>query len=150
MFGCRMCSANMTCPGCGLVPTRIPLPSDTIRETIDLVFGEQADAVSKRMFKARNALMHGASRASVEADCKMPMSDLVNELGALAWNAISLTFDLGDGPQLQFMSWGGDFAGGTMTTSMTVEFGWEGDGAYPEEEKLPKFEISMETRLNAR
>ena len=46
---CRVCAANMTCPGCGLVPTRIPLPNDTIRETISLVFGEEADAVSKRI-----------------------------------------------------------------------------------------------------
>jgi len=144
---CPVCGVALKCHQCGCEPTRIPMAKQEIVHLITKIVGDRAPEVSKRQFKARNGLMHGRTRESIEKECKVPMHTIVNELGTIAWHAIMSTIALGDGPQLTFGHRGGEFAGTSLLMSIVGEFEHAGTEPYPPEDKIPNAEISMRTKF---
>jgi hypothetical protein len=144
---CASCNANMTCSACGNSPTRVPMAKQAIELLIEKIAGDAAAIVSKRQFKARNGLMHGRSRERIEAECKAPLGNLVNELGALAWHAIMSAIPLPPGPGLLFGHRDFEFSHKSMVTAFTLLIEHTGDGAHPSEEQIPNPEITLTTRF---
>lgn len=145
---CHECNGAMTCGACGAKQTRIPMAKQAIENLITKITGEAAPAVAKRQFTARNGLMHGRSRESVEAECRTPLSAIVDELGAITWTAIMSTIPLGSGPELNFGHRGGEFANNSLVMSVVGMLDHSGDGPHPTDDKIPNVQIAMLTTFN--
>lgn len=146
-INCPECKTAMICNVCGTEPTRVPMAKQAIEHLIFKVFGDEGEDVAKRQFETRNGLMHGRSTESIEKKCKMPMSELVDELGTLAWNAIMSTFTIRDEVSLHFGHRGGSFTNKVITASVTGRFEHPDDSAHPEDDKIPNVKISMGTNF---
>lgn len=141
---CPKCSSPLVCQQCGTAPTRVPMAKQAIEDLIAATAGKRAQVVAKRQFEARNGLMHGRSRESIEAKCKMPMPKLVNELGTIAWHSIMSTFPI-VGETLEFAHRGGEFSNLSMVAAAKLLFEHTGDGPHPKEEKIPSGKIDVRT-----
>ena len=146
---CPACNTALKCGQCGVEPTRVPMAKQAIENLIVKVTGAAAPTISKRLFKARNGLMHGQNEQQVEAECNAPLPQIVNELGAIAWKAILLSIPLGEGPRLAFGNRDGEFVIGSMVMGLTAIFEHSGDGAHPVDDQIPKIEIAMDTNFRA-
>ena len=142
---CPSCNVPMKCAACGVVPTRAPMAKQAIEGLISSIAGAAAQDVSRRQFKTRNGLMHGRSPESIEAECKLSLPEIVNELGTLTWHAIMSTIPLGDGPPLVFGHRDGEFANNSLVMAMQGTFDHTGDGPHPTEDKIPSVKIKMLT-----
>lgn len=144
-IACPVCNAPMTCAACGTEPARAPMAKQAIEDLIAKIAGTAAQDTSRRQFKTRNGLMHGRRPESIEAECKVPLPAIVNELGTLTWHAIMSTIPVGDGPPLAFGHRDGDFASKSLVMSMLGTFDHAGDGPHPTQDKIPSVEIKMTT-----
>ena len=143
---CPACNAAIKCGVCGVEPTRIPMAKQAIEDLITRITDAATPGVSKRLFKARNGLMHGKGTAAIEAECKVPLRQIVNELGMVAWHAIMLSIHLDeDGALLNFGHRDGDFASGSLLMAVRGFFDHTGDGLHPADDKIPNPEIGMKT-----
>jgi hypothetical protein len=123
-IACPDCSAALKCGQCGLEPTRMPMAKQAIEDLMARMAGSAATVNSKLLFRARNSLMHGKNGRAVEAECKTPLPQIVNELGAITWKAIMSSIALSEGPSLTFGHRGGEFVipeSGVKTTSSGLE-----------------------------
>lgn len=146
-IACPACNSALKCPTCGSEPTRVPMAKQAIDRLLAEITGEAAQDVSRRQFIARNGLMHGRATESIEADCKASLPQIVDELGALTWNAIMSTLTpAGDGA-LAFGHRSGEFVNKVMVVSMVGEFDHMDEGPHPSEDKIPAVKISMQTRF---
>jgi hypothetical protein len=142
---CAACKADMACRACGDLPTRVPMAKQAIEALIGKIARAAAPVISKRQFKARNGLMHGRSRESIEAECGISLEFLVNELGALAWEAITTSIPLPPGPDLLFGHRDGEFAHISMVASINMLIEHSGDEPHPSDDKIPNPEITLMT-----
>jgi hypothetical protein len=143
VFICPTCKASLKCAECGTVPTRVPMAKQAIEDLIARIAGTQAQDISKRQFITRNGLMHGRSSNSIEAECKVPLHVIVNELGALTWQAIMSTIPPGDGLTHVFGHRDGEFANKSLLMTVRGTFGYTGADDYPPEDKIPQLDIKM-------
>jgi hypothetical protein len=141
---CEACKANMTCSACGDSPTRVPMAKQAIASLIGRIAGVDAPLVAKRQFKARNGLMHGRGRESIETECEMSLGDLVNELGVLAWHAIMAAIPL-DGEVLHLGHRDFAFAHVTMVAAINMVIEHNGDGPHPSDDQMPNPEFTLTT-----
>lgn len=148
---CSKCSAVMKCSACGFEPIRIPMAKQAIENLITKITGTDAPDVIKRQFIARNSLMHGGSPRSTEKECKMPLSVIVNELGAVTWEAILSTIPLGAGAPPAFGHRDGEFTNESLVTALLGSFDHNhiDGGPYPAEDKIPTVKITMLTTFNS-
>ena len=143
---CAACSANMKCSACGDTPTRVPMAKQAIESLIGKIAGGAAPIVAKRQFKARNGLMHGRGRESIETECGSSLGDLVNELGMLAWNGIMGAIPLNEnGAVLHLGHRDFAFAHASMVASIDMLIEHNGDGPHPSDDKIPNPEITLMT-----
>jgi hypothetical protein len=144
---CPACNTAMECGACGAKPTRVPMAKQAIENLIARIFDPAEQTLSKRLFKARNALMHGKGSVAIEADCKTPLRQMVNELAIAAWNAIMLSIPLAEegGQSLNFGHRGAEFASGSLIMAIRGIFDHTGDGPHPTDDKMPSLEIGMTT-----
>jgi hypothetical protein len=149
---CSACGANVKCAHCGDEATRVPMAKQAIDQLIATIMDEEhATEVSRRQFIARNALMHGRSREWIEAECCVPIGEIVDELGVLAWNAImtSITVDESETPlALAHRDW--EFTNLTLIAAAFGEFEHTGPGAHPTENVLPQGALTMHVRFPER
>jgi hypothetical protein len=146
---CPVCESSLKCGECGTEPTRVPMAKNAIEELINKIAGKAAKDVSKRQFITRNGLMHGRKRDSIEKECKVSISDIVNELGFLAWNAIFSTIPTKDKQTFEFGHRHGDFTNMKLVMSVLGSFDHSGDESHPAEDKIPKVEVSLITNFKS-
>lgn len=145
-FVCYQCKSNLQCKCCGSEQTRPPLAKQAINDLISKIVGVGAEEVSKRQFKCRNSLMHGGSSKGIEAETKMPFSEIIDELGKLTWHAIMSTIPLKeDGNPLMFGHRDGEFTSKNYVVSVIGTFEHTSDSPHPAEDKIPSGEISVTT-----
>lgn len=149
-IACPACGVALKCHQCGCEPTRVPMAKQAIDQLIVRIVTGHSVEVSRRQFRARNGLMHGRTRESIERECKMPMHAIVNELGAIAWHAIMSTLNIGEGAPLAFGHRNGQFASGSLLMSVVGHFEHAGPEPYPPEDKLPNAEITLLTTFKPR
>lgn len=143
---CHACGADLKCE-CGADLSRVPMAKQAIESIIHTVVGSaDSAAIAKRQFTARNGLMHGRGSASIEAACKVTMTDIVDELGWIAFNAIGLAIPPLD-KELTFGHRDGQFANMSMVANVTLGFSHDGDGTHPPEEKIPSGKLEVLTRF---
>lgn len=145
--GCPACGEPLRCSKCPTEPTRVPMAKQAIEQLIAGMAGDEAMGISRRQFIARNGLMHGRSVESIEAECKLSMPGLVDELGWIAWHAIMSTIPIGSGPPLHFGYRDGQFANLSLIASMEGTFKHTGYEPHPPDDKIPKVKITLLTRF---
>lgn len=144
---CSECEENMVCAACGFEPTKVPMAKQAIGEIIAGIAGEHADEVFKRQYAARNALMHGGGKDSVERKCKRPMAYVVSELAEISWQAILSTAEIpGTGP-ISFGTWGRDITNRELNAVVHMEFEHMGEEMHPREDELPNPEVTLITKF---
>ena len=146
---CPECHTALTCSACGTEPTRTPMAKQAIENLIERIVGKDWREVSKRQFIVRNGLIHGSSTESVEKKSKVPLTQAVNELARLVWNAIRINITLtdGDASKLVLGHRGGDFVVATLVASAFGSFNHSGDGQHPSDEKIPDVKMTLSTKI---
>jgi hypothetical protein len=146
-IACPKCKSPLKCtdPQCGCEPTRIPMAKQAIESLITRLATSAMAETSNWLFSARNALMHGKSSRAIERDCKVPFTQIVNDLGMITWKAAMSTISFGDGPPLAFGHRDGQFVVGSMIMGVRAILG---EGPHPAE--MPKLDITMQTHFRKR
>jgi len=85
---CPKCRAPLYCPDCEATPLHRPYPKQAIEQLFLKYCAEEPEEFYRRANDARNMLMHGEEVEAIEAALSMPFSDLVDQLGRLAWISI--------------------------------------------------------------
>lgn len=85
---CPTCNSPLFCETCGMSPLHRPYPKQAIEQLFLRYVKDRPEAVYQRGSTARNMLMHGGETASIERELQIKFSDLVDELGKLAWVAL--------------------------------------------------------------
>lgn len=142
---CPACDKALKCSNCGAEPTRVPMAKQAIENLIVRVTSTETTVNPKLLFKVRNSLMHGRDKRAVETECKIPLREIVNELGVLTWKAIMLSIALGEGSPLAFGHRGAEFVIGSMVMRVRGVFEHSGEGPHPTDAQIPKIEIAMDT-----
>ncbi len=144
---CPKCNSAMVCGSCGTEPTRMPMAKQAIEHLIQRIVGENWRDVSKRQFKVRNGLIHGSSIESIESKTKTPLSDSVNELARLVWNAIRINIKLDekDISKLVLGHRGGDFINMSLVASVVGSFEHTEETAHPSPDKIPSIKVTVIT-----
>jgi hypothetical protein len=89
---CPVCSAATKageCIACGTRTMHGTMGNQAIEKFIVRIAAEPM--ISKRLVTARRGLMQGKGSEAIEFDCKAQLSQIVNELAAVAWDAIMLS-----------------------------------------------------------
>ena len=145
---CQQCRAGLTCQICGAEQTRVPMAKQAIENLVRSLIGEEP-TLWKRLFQTRNGLMHGKSVASIEADGKVPMRQIVDELGVITWKAILASIPLGPPvPEESALTFGhrdGQFANLSLVARFRGIFRYDGDGLHPEDDKIPNPKVTLLT-----
>ncbi len=144
---CPRCEIPLRCSACQLELTRVPMASQAIKDLIYRVTGPEGPSVSERLAKARNGLIHGRARHIVERECKSPLDEIIDEIGAVTWHAIMLAIPLPDGPPLALGHRSGQFASLSHVMSVKGMFEHRGDAPHPSEELLSGL-ITITLRTN--
>ncbi|NEJ20090.1 hypothetical protein GR247_07890 [Rhizobium leguminosarum] len=144
---CHKCRDELVCSHCEAKATRIPLPKDAIKQVMERIGVQPLGPVLARQLNARNTLMHGGSSAGVEAKCKYPMTDIVNELGGIVQAAILIAIRLNHAADLA-IDVGSDLNNGIISGIMELKFRYEGSEAHPPEEAIPKPQIQLVSTWN--
>jgi hypothetical protein len=139
---CAECGEPWQC-SCGAKPVRVPFAKQAIENLINQVAGP---AVAKRLFLARHGIAHGRTPESIERESGVSMSDLVNELGAITWEAIISTVPIAvDGPKLAFAHREGEFAYKAMVFAPVLEIDHNGPDPHPSDKNLPSVKLEVLT-----
>jgi hypothetical protein len=140
---CGHCKLPMNCASCGEQSQRLAMAKDAITEIIGRITGDFKKSVSRRLFVARNGIMHGRSVESIEKDCKLPMDRILDELGTVTWEAIASAIPLPEeGSKLAF-GYREGFTSKKLMVAMIGGFHYRGDEAHPSEENLPNAQIQV-------
>jgi hypothetical protein len=136
------CGAPAKCQECGAEPTRIPMAKDAIQNLIAKIVGKNAQEISKKLFIARDGLMHGRSVESIEQECKVRLPQMVDALGHVVRNAIRTVIPLTPGP-LTF-SHPHSISSETLIAAVHMRFEHTGDTAHPAEDEIPSVSVTLE------
>ncbi len=139
---CTDCGSPMKCSNCGAEPHRRPMGKDAINEIVRLVAKDRATDVSKRLWIARNGIMHGGSVASIESKCSVQFEEIVNESAFVAWNAIAVSIPRPDTSQVTLLQ-RKDFTRKVLTVSIDVDFSHTGTTEHPGESEIPDISIGL-------
>lgn len=147
---CPECKSAMTCSICGTEPTRMPMAKQAIELLSEKIIGKNWRNVTKPLFIVRNGLMHGSSVESIEKKSKQPISNSVNDLARLVWNAIRINIKLKDeeASKLILGHWGGDFVNKRVVASVVGSFEHTGDLPHPALDKIPDVKVSLITSFD--
>ncbi|MGO7364610.1 hypothetical protein [Rhizobium leguminosarum] len=144
---CHACRDELVCSHCEAKATRIPLPKDAIKRVLERIGVRPLGPVLARQLNARNTLMHGGSSAGVEAKCKCPIADIVNELGGIVQAAILNAIKLKHAANLA-IDVGSDLNNGIISGVMEMRFRYGGSEPHPPEDAIPKPQIQMISTWN--
>jgi hypothetical protein len=89
---CPHCRGPLHCEACGMSPIHRPYPKQAIQHLFSKYVKADWEASFKCLNHVRNRLMHADDVASIEQDLKISLTDVVNDLGLLAWNVIAHQF----------------------------------------------------------
>lgn len=136
---CSQCHSPLVCT-CGKPAMRTPMAKQAIDELIGQIVGSKAEEVSKRLFDARNTLMHGGSPESVEKKIGRPMAAIVNELAALTWQTLMKAL-----PSQERLVIGDrtDIGNGILTARAEIRFEHKEDRDHPSLEKIPDIKATI-------
>lgn len=144
---CPECNKVMTCGECGTQPTRTPMAKQAIELLSERIIGKDWRVVTKPLFITRNGIMHGSSTSSIEKKSKQPISNSVNDLAKLVWNAIRINIKLSEeeASKLVLGHWGGDFVNKRMVAAVHGTFEHTGDAPHPANDKIPDVKVTLIT-----
>lgn len=144
---CPSCGkASLICQTCNTAPERRPMARQAIEFIINSISKEEGPEICKRQFTARNGLMHGRSSESIEKECKVPLADIVDELGALAWKAILHSIPQPSG-RVVFGHRDGNFVNGKLVAIADMSFDHTENADHPSERAIPSPKMSWKISL---
>lgn len=145
---CFNCEHSLVCKSCSSEITRVPMAKSQIINLLRLIVGEEnIYEVSKRLFIARNSLMHGGSVQSIEKKTNRIISEISDELGNLLWQLVYGAIEGLSAESVVFGFRGGNFTNQTITASSNGIFWHEGESDHPSDEVLNGFKVSLITNF---
>ena len=85
---CAICRSPLYCERCDAHPTHRPYQKQVIEQLIHAFAGEKGEAISERLFKVRNLLMHGSTRNQIELSIDGKLEDCVEEIAQITKRGI--------------------------------------------------------------
>lgn len=144
---CPECGHAVHCPRCDKTPTRRPIAQEAIRALIKGIGVPEPDKMHKRLYAARNSIMHGRSAVRLEKELGRTVTQLMNEAAHVAWYGILRSLPPID--EACFADYGWRFEHQEMVIAMIGEYAHVGDGDHPPEDKLPDAKIDMKTMFHS-
>lgn len=147
---CMHCGTEYKCCDCGRLNERIPMAKKEILNQLSKLLGVNAyKEVGKRLFRARDGLMHGGSIQSIESKTGKTISELIDEIAFVVWNLI---YNLIDGLRQKSLVFGmrsGNFANQTMTAVANVTFTYDGVNEHPSDKQIYDMKLSLITKFTS-
>jgi hypothetical protein len=99
---CQKCSGDLRCTSCNEISTHRPFPKQKIQTLLQKI--KIDSSLIDNLFLARNSLMHGETRETIEKEIQKKDSDfrfhqIVDQIGKAAWLSILISFDRTKGPE---------------------------------------------------
>lgn len=88
---CAICKEPLYCQKCNKVPEHRPYPSQLIKSIFNKHVKDQPDIAYNLTSKMRHALLHGEDVTEIEKQNGVPLSDLVDIVGKVAWASLMTT-----------------------------------------------------------
>lgn len=85
---CPVCHNPLYCETCGTHPKHRPYQKQAIKQLIHAFAGDNREAISERLFKARNMLLHGSTRDQIELSIDRKLEDCVEEIAQITKRGI--------------------------------------------------------------
>jgi hypothetical protein len=124
------------------------MAQQAIRQWVKRVIGEnKSDEAYRILNSARNHLLHGGSRDSLEGKVKVSTDEIINVAAHVAWRMIYSCLPLRD--QITFFERGGDFNNKSLIFAANLRFTHTGPEEHPAEDTIPRPELSMMTSFQA-
>jgi hypothetical protein len=120
-----------------------------IKKLIGKIVKDNPEAAYRRLVTVRDQLMHGRSFHSIEAEVGQPLSEIVNEVGTIAWNAIFLSMNKIK-ENLSFGFRTGGFAGKELVVGAIGRFEHLQDTEHPDEDRVPKVRVDRIVRFGGK
>jgi hypothetical protein len=145
---CPVCNDPLICGHCNDTPLRRPMARQAIKKLIGKIVKDNPEAAYRRLVTVRDQLMHGRSFHSIEAEGQ-PLSEIVNEVGTIAWNAIFLSMNKIK-ENLSFGFRTGGFAGKELVVGAIGRFEHLQDTEHPDEDRVPKVRVDRIVRFGGK
>jgi hypothetical protein len=147
---CMHCGTEYSCCNCGKLNERIPMAKKEILNQLNKLFGATTyKEVGKRLFRARDGLMHGGSIQSIEHKTGKSISELIDEIAFVVWNLIyNLIPGLRQKP-LVFGMRSGNFSNQIMTAIANVTFTYDGVNEHPSDKQIYDMKLSLITKFTS-
>lgn len=81
---CPKCSHDVHCPRCDKTPMRRPIAQEAIQALIKRIGVAEPQALHKRLYTARNSIMHGRPIARLEKKLGRTIAQIMNEAALVA------------------------------------------------------------------
>lgn len=142
---CPRCKGPLYCEECGSTPLHRPYPKQAVQQLFERYVpqGKGPDEFYKRASDARNMLMHGDEVKSIEQALGIEFSELVDQMGELAWvSLINQFIPALVGKQPVFIQTN-RYVHMTMTGTAVMQVGFSPSFDNPDPAQFPKVQISM-------
>lgn len=139
---CPKCREPLFCPQCNASHMHRPYPKQAVEALFMQVVRGNWQAFYKLAFRARNMLLHGDEIRNIEDELGLEFSQLVDNLGHLAWTAILNQFTavlVGTKPSFLHVS---TFVRRNLVFSVNMQIGLTPNYDDPDPANLPKVQLS--------
>lgn len=145
---CAHCNSALVCKCCNESIEKVPMAKAQITKLIGGLYGhENAIVISKRLFKVRDALMHGGSIDSIERKLKLTIDSVIDEIASVVWNLIYNLIEGLPSKPLAFGHRGGNFTNQSLLMSTNGSFEYDGVDPHPTDEIIYGMKLSVITNF---
>lgn len=149
---CPVCKGPLYCEMCGSTPLHRPYPKQAVQQLFARYVPQDKgpEEFYERASEARNMLMHGDEVKSIEEALNLELSELVDDMGELAWVSLMNQFIPAlVGKQPVFIQTN-QYVHMTMTGNAVMQVGFTANFDNPDPAHFPKVQISMITTKKTR
>lgn len=141
---CPRCSTALFCSSCDETPTHRPYAKQAIESLVSKLINGWPDAFQV-LNLVRNRMMHGKSREEIQCELVLPLDEVVDRAGRVAWTAILNSIVLPPGEHRLDLAEVSTFVQRTVTVGIHASMGMKGgDPNNPTVDQLGSLEISVE------
>ncbi len=141
---CPKCRSALYCPACGTTPTHRPFPKQAIQQLVERLVPDNGLHVFSKFVAVRNQMLHAEEIRDVETALSVSISDVVDEVGRVAWRALRYAFQGAIDGKRDFLEVS-SYTHRMLNAVVDMRFGAAADPQNPRVEDLPTVEVSLIT-----